>query len=169
MKLLVDAAYRVAQAMYHIAGVLLIVMMLIILADVVSRSLFGFTGGAVDVTFLGGIEMVNYTLLFTILFTLPYAVSKGQVIVDLFTNNLSERVKGVLAGVYTFGFGLLGIGMTTRFVEAAERVAMTGESTQDLLIPLSYIYGVTAFATGVLAVRGVLVALQQIMESVRAS
>ncbi|WP_211100216.1 TRAP transporter small permease [Azospirillum halopraeferens] len=169
MKLLADAAFRVAQAMYHIAGVLLILMMLIVLADVVSRSVFGFTRGSVDFTFLGGIELVNFTLLFTILFTLPYAVSKGQVIVDLFTNNLSERVKGVLAGIYTLGFGLLGIGMTTRFVEAAQRVALTGESTQDLLIPLTYIYGATAFATGVLAVRGVLVAVQQISESVRAS
>ncbi|MGQ9367951.1 TRAP transporter small permease [Azospirillum sp. ST 5-10] len=169
MKLLVDAAFRVAQALYFIAGVLLIVMMLVILADVVSRSAFGFTGGAVDVTFTGGIEIVSYVLLFMVLFTLPYAVARGQVIVDLFTNGLSERTKGVLAGVYTLGFGLMGIGMTIRFVESAERVAVTGDTTQDLLIPMTYIYGVTAFATAVLAARGVLVALQQIVESVKPS
>ncbi|MBP2315348.1 TRAP transporter small permease [Azospirillum soli] len=169
MRLLADAAYRVARAMYCVAGVLLIGMMLIILADVVSRTVFGMSRGAVDFTFVGGIEMVSYTLLFMVLFTLPYAVSRGQVIVDLFTNGLSERAKGVLEGIYTLGFGLIGIGMTTRFIETAERVAQTGESSQDLLIPLTYIYGVTAFATAVLALRGVMAALQQITESIRAS
>lgn len=169
MKILWDAVFRVAQAMYHIAGILLLAMVLVILVEVVVRSLFGATGGAVDFTFIGGIEIVNYTLLFTVLFTLPYAVSRGQVIVDLFTVGMNERLKGVLAGVYTFGFGLLGTGMTLRFIEATQSAAVSGQVTQDLQIPLAYIYGLTAFATSILALRGILVALQQIVESIKAS
>lgn len=160
-----DAAFRIAQALYHLAGVLLIAMMFIIMTDVVSRAVFGATDGAVDFTFTGGVEIVSYVLLFMVVFTLPYAVARGQVIVDLFTNGLSDRAKSVLAGVYTLGFGVIGFGMTIRFIEAAKQASLTGASTQDLLIPLSYIYAVTAFATAILAIRGALVALQQILES----
>lgn len=167
MKPVMAAVHRLARAMHLVSGVFLIAMMVIILVDVIGRAVFGATDGAVDITFTGGVELVSYSLLFMVLFTLPYSVSRGQVIVDLFTVGMSEKVKGVLAGVYTFGFGLLGLGMTIRFVEAVERVAATGEYSQDLHIPLFYIYAVTAFATGVLALRGVLVAVEQISESIK--
>lgn len=168
MKILDDAVFRVAQAMYFLAGALLLAMVAVILVEVVGRTLFGVTAGAVDFTFIGGIELVSYGLLFTILFTLPYAVSRGQVIVDLFTDGLSERVKGILAGVYTLGYGLLGAAMTVRFVESTQSVAASGQVTQDLLLPLSYIYGVTAVATAVLTLRAVMEAGRQILESVKA-
>ncbi len=169
MTLLGNAVYRIAQAMHQIAGAILILMMLVIMADVISRALFGATGGALDLTFIGGVEIVSYCLLFMVLFTLPFSVSRGQVIVDLFTNTMSERLKGILGGIYILGFGLLGTGMTLRFIEAAGKAAETGQVTQDLFLPLSVIYGVTAAATAVLALRGVLVAVQQIIESVKAS
>lgn len=169
MKILGDATYRIAQAMHQLAGAILIGMMTIILIDVVGRAVFGVTDGALDFTFVGGVEMVSYGLLFMVLFSLPFAVSRGQVIVDLFTGGMSERLKGILAGIYTMGFGLLGAGMTLRFIEAAQRVAASGEVTQDLHIPFSYIYGFTAVATGVLALRGFLSAVEQIVESVKAS
>lgn len=169
MKILGDAVFRVAQAMYFLAGALLLAMVTVILVEVIGRTLFGVTAGAIDLTFIGGIELVSFGLLFTILFTLPYAVSRGQVIVDLFTDGLSERTKGILAGVYTLGFGVLGAAMTVRFIESAHSVAASGQVTQDLLMPLSIIYGVTAFATAILALRGVLEAVRQILESVKAS
>jgi len=76
----------------------------------------------------------------------------------------SGDCKAVLAGIYTFGFGLLGIGMAVRFFQAVGRVAGTGETTQDPLIPMTFIYGATAFATTVLALRGILVALRQLQK-----
>lgn len=162
-----NAAHRVAHAMHVVSGILLLVMMFTVLVDVVTRTLFGASGGRIDLTFRGSVEIVSYGLLFMVLFALPYSVSRGQVIVDLFTEQLSDRLKAVLSGVYTFGFGLLGLGMSIRFFEATARVAETGETTQDLLIPMQYIYAVTAVATLVLAVRGTLVAIQELRESGR--
>lgn len=165
MRHAINAAHRLAHAMHVLSGVFLVVMMAAVLLDVVSRTLFGLTGGKVDFTFRGAVEVVSYGLLYMVLFALPYSVSRGQVIVDLFTEHMNERLKGILAGVYTFGFGLLGLGMAIRFFEAVGRVADTGETTQDLLVPMTYVYAVTAFATSVLALRGFLVAIEQIRES----
>lgn len=167
MKPIMDGAKKVAFYMHWISGVLLIVMMVTILLDVITRAVFGATKGSVDLTFNGGVEIVSYSLLFCIMFALPYSVRRGQVIVDLFTGGMSERLKGILAGVYTLGFGLLGFGMTVKFYEAVGRLSQSGETTQDLLIPMAYIYSVAAFAAAMLALRGLLVALQQFMDSGR--
>ena len=167
MNAIMNATHRVAHAMHVISGFLLLVMMFTVLFDVVSRTLFGASGGRIDLTFRGGVEIVSYGLLFMVLFALPYSVSRGQVIVDLFTEQLGDRLKAVLSGIYTFGFGLLGLGMSIRFFEATARVAETGETSQDLLIPMQYIYAVTAVATLVLALRGVLVAIEELRASAK--
>lgn len=167
MRVIMDAVRKVSFYMHWTSGVLLIVMMVTILCDVVSRAVFGATKGNVDLTFNGGVEIVSYSLLFCIMFALPYSVRRGQVIVDLFTEGMSEKLKGILAGVYTLGFGLLGLGMFVKFVEAYERLLMSGETTQDLLIPMHYIFAVATFAAAVLALRGLLVGLQQFIDSGR--
>lgn len=165
MKALAQIVHRVSYAMHLVSGALLIAMMVVVLADIVSRTMFGASGGAIDLTFRGGVELVSYGLLFLVLFALPYSVTRGQVIVDLFTEKLSTRTNAILAGIYTLGFGLLGVGMSIRFIEAVGRVAQSGETTQDLLIPLTWMYGVTAFATVMLALRGLVVGVQQVFES----
>lgn len=162
-----DAAHRLAHAMHVVSGVMLVFMVAIVLVDVATRFLFGTTEGALDLTFPGGVELVSYSLLFMVLFALPYSVSRGQVIVDLFTERLSERAKGVLAGAYLLGFALLGIGMAIRFYEAIWRTLETGETSQDLLIPLYYIFAIATFATAVLGLRGLLVAVQQMRDGGR--
>ncbi|NVK18875.1 MAG: TRAP transporter small permease [Methylocystaceae bacterium] len=167
MRAIMDGAKRIAFYMHWTSGVLLIVMMVTILIDVISRAVFGATKGSVDFTFNGGVEIVSYSLLFCIMFALPYSVRRGQVIVDLFTGAMSERLKGILAGIYTLGFALLGFGMATEFYKATGRLYQSGETTQDLLIPMFYIFAVATFAAAVLAVRGVLVAIQQFIDSGR--
>lgn len=167
MLILINTVKKLAYYMHVVSGFLLIVMMCTVLGDVISRSIFGASGGGLDLTFTGGVEIVSYSLLFMVLFSLPYSVRRGQVIVDLFTDGMSERLKGTLAGIYTLGFGLLGFGMAYRFYEAVGRLYESGETTQDLLIPMYYIFVVTTFGAAVLALRGVLVAIQQFMDSVR--
>jgi TRAP-type C4-dicarboxylate transport system permease small subunit len=81
--------------MHLLGGVFLITMMVVTLFDVFTRGLFSVTDGAVDWTILGGIELVKYSLLFTVLFILPHSVSRSQVIVDLFTERLQARTKKV--------------------------------------------------------------------------
>ena len=162
MRGVLRATERLALHMNRASGLLLVLMMAIVLADVVSRALFGATGGRLDLTFIGGVELVSYTLLFCVLFALPHAVRRGQVTVGLFTRGMSDRLKRVLAGVYTLGFGLFGLGMAVRLFGAVERLRATGETTQDLLVPMWIIYAVAALAATVLTIRGVLSALQQL-------
>lgn len=156
---------KVSFVMHSISGVILISMMLVTIADILTRSLFSYSDGSIDLTFLGGIELISYGLLFMVLFSLPYSVSRGQVIVDLFTENMSERVKEFLVGFYTFGFGLLGVGMSYGLYASMNRVAENGETTQDLLIPMSYVYGLAAFPAAMLALRGFLVSFDRIAKS----
>ncbi len=150
---------KMSYGMFLISGSLLVFMMLTILTDVISRSIFGLTKGSVDFTFVGAVELVSYGLLFCVLFSLPYSVAKSQVIVDLFTEKMNDRLKSILSGIYTLGFSLLGLAMSVQFFESIHKFTESGETSQDLLIPLQYIYMVTTFATAVLAIRGFLVAV----------
>ncbi len=165
MSFIHDIVKKVSHLMHILSGILLISMMLITMADIFSRMIFNGTDGSVDVTFLGGIELISYSLLFMVLFSLPYSVSRGQVIVDLFTEGMSDRLKEFLLGFYTFGFGLLGLGMTYGLYESMQRVAENGETSQDLLIPMSYIYGLAIIPAAMLAVRGFLVSFERIAKS----
>lgn len=152
MKLIVQIIERITHVMHSLGGVFLIAMMTVTLADVITRGIFTMTGGAVDLTFLGGIEMVQYSLLFTVLFILPHSVSRSQVIVDLFTERLQPRTKHALEGVYLFCFGLMGVGMSYSFYHHFSEAAATYETTLDLMIPLTYFYAVACFATVMLAI-----------------
>ncbi len=151
---------RATFSMHVFSGAILVSMMFITLADVISRGVFKLTDGSLDLTFIGGVELIKYGLLFTILFALPYSVGRSQVIVDLFTENMKARTKAILEGIYILGFFLLGSGMSYRFFLAIEHAEMSGETTQDLLIPLSYIYAVSSFATAMLALAALLISLR---------
>jgi TRAP-type mannitol/chloroaromatic compound transport system permease small subunit len=152
---LIDA---VADLMQLLSGVLIVAMMVTVLLDVTTRALFGLTDGGLDLTFIGGVELIKFGLLFTILFALPYCVDRSQVVVDLFTERLSERKKALLEGIYFLGYTLLGAAMTYRFYHAIGAAISSGETSQDLLIPMNYIYAITTFATALLAVRALLAA-----------
>lgn len=162
MKALLDVVRRIAYGLYLVAGVLLLVMVATVLYEIVSRSLFGISRGAIDITIRGGVEIVSYALLFMVLFALPYAVDRGQVVVDLFTESMGRHLAGLFAGVYTLGFALLGFGMSLRFYEGVGRLAMTGETTQDLLIPMTHIYAVASLATFLLGLRSLLIGIHEI-------
>lgn len=151
---------RLTFFMHVISGALLVSMMFVTLADVVSRALFEATDGSVDMTFIGGVELIKYGLLITILFALPHSLSRSQVIVDLFTDTFKTRTKSIMEGIYILGFVMLGSGMSYRFFQAIEEADMSGETTQDLLIPLSYFYAISSFATAVLAIAALSASLQ---------
>ncbi len=95
-----------------------------------------------------------------VLFALPHSVNRSQVIVDLFTDTLKTRAKATLEGLYLLGYVCLGAGMSYRFFLSIEEANMSGETTQDLLIPLSYLYAISSFATAILALAALMAALQ---------
>lgn len=151
---------RLIRAMHIMSGFVLISMMCITMSDIITRMLLKWTDGYVDFTFIGGVELVKYGLLILVLFALPYSVGRSQVIVDLFTEKLSERVKSIMEGFFMLCFVALGTGMSYRFFHAVEQAKMTGETTQDLFIPLYYLYGISSFATGMLAIASLLISLR---------
>lgn len=158
MKTLINLVNRAAHIAHLGAGFILVSMMFITLADVITRAVFNFTDGSIDLTFVGGIELIKFGLLFAILLTMPHSVAKSQVIVDLFTEKMNHRVKIYLEAFYNLGFALLGAGMSVRFFDAIESAALTGETTQDLQIPLEYIYMGVVVATALLAIRALIIA-----------
>ncbi len=165
MLIIKQSINRLAYIMHIISGTLLVGMMLVTLIDVVTRTLYGLSDGAVALTFIGGVELIKYCLLFTVLFTLPQSVGDSQVIVDLFTDTMSERIKTYLESFYLLGFALLGAGMTYRFYMAIEDAILSGETTQDLLIPMAWIYRLVVFATSILTLRCLLLTWELIHSS----
>lgn len=156
---LVDA---ICRGMLWISAMMLTAMMLVVLADVITRALFRLTDGSFDLTFNGGIELVRFALLFAILYALPWCVDRSQVVVDLFTENLSDRSKAVLDTLCFAGYTLLALGMSIRFWHAVESSHISGETTQDLMFPMSYIFVATLIGTAMLALRSLMLTGSQI-------
>jgi TRAP-type mannitol/chloroaromatic compound transport system permease small subunit len=142
---------RLTSIMHTISGIVLIGIMFVTLADVIGRALFEATDGKVDFTFIGGVELTKYGLLVAVLFALPHSLSRSQVIVDLFTDTFKTRTKSILEGLYMLCFALLASGMSFGFFHSIGEAQQSGQTTQDLLIPLYYLYAISAFATAVLA------------------
>lgn len=157
MNPLVRLVDTVCQLLMRLSGLMVVAMMAIVLVDIVTRALFRFSDGRIDITFIGGIELVKFSLLFSILYALPWCVDRAQVVVDLLTENLSDRGKALLESIYFAGYALLGTGMSLRFWEASQGALMSGETSQDLLLPMAYIYGATLVGTLLLALRSMLV------------
>ena len=163
MKGLFKAIDAVALILYWISGLLLVVMMLTVVADVLCRILFDLSNESINWTFIGGIEIVKYSLLFSMLCAFPYAVDKGQIVVDLFTHSWSTTTLRWFDGFYTLMLGVLGGLLSWRFFLAGEEAALSGELTQDLLLPMEPIYLLAAIPLAVLAVRGFSCALKNVL------
>jgi len=137
-----------------LGGICLVSMMVSVLADISTRTLFGLTDGAVDLTFTGSFELVRYGLLFAMVFSMPYCLDRGQVVVELFTEGFSVTAKARIAAFFTLFFGIFGGLMCYRLLHSAGAARLTGETTQDLLVPMSSIYTVAALGMAMLALRG---------------
>jgi len=160
---------KITYWMQVLSGALVVLMMVTVLLDVVSRFVVRVSNGSLNVSFIGAIEIVKFSLLFAIFFALPYFVDRSQVVVDLFTEKLSDRSKWSLDIIYYSGYAVLGAGMCSQFYQSAVRTSLSGQTTQDLLIPMSYIYGVITFATLILTLRSLLVAQSYFVKALRSS
>lgn len=149
---------RLAYLLSLVGGAVLIFSMAAVLADVGTRTVFGMTGGNVDLTFRGSYEIVRYGLLISIAYALPYALKDGQVIVDLFTDRMSDANKNRLAGLYVFFFGVFGFVLSKGLWDSIQRFQMSGETSQDFGISLTVYYSAALVGTLMLGVRGLTVA-----------
>lgn len=61
MDVLTRFADFIALLMYRISGIFIFSMMLLIVTDVAVRTVFSLSNGNIDLTFTGGIELVNFS------------------------------------------------------------------------------------------------------------
>lgn len=142
-----------------VAGASLLAMLLVTIADVASRYLYRLTDGGLAWSVVGSVELVSYLMLFALLAAMAANVEKAQVIVEVFSHRLSDKIKAYLAGGYLLGFvalgGVVGIGLWGSAVGAT----IHGEVTQDLRLPMGPIYWVAAGLSMVLSLRSLLHAI----------
>lgn len=162
MRNLIDWIRNLSLGFNVIGGIALILTMVVVLAEILTRTLFGITGGSVDLTFTGSFELVRHGMLITFAYSMPYCLARGQVVVDIFTDSWSNRLKSVISGFYTLLFGIFGFLMTYRMIESAHVAIQSGETTQDLALPMSTIYYITAIGMFMLGLRGFAIAWEEI-------
>lgn len=161
MRNLIDWIRKFSLGFNIIGGTALILTMVIVLIEVLTRTIFGLTGGAVDLTFNGSFELVRHGMMITFAYSMPYCLARGQVVVDIFTDSWSNRVKSILSGFYTLLFGIFGFLMTFRLIESAHTASMSGETTQDLALSMDTIYYIAAVGLFMLGLRGFALAWEQ--------
>src|SRR5690625_1317644 len=152
----------IARLLFLVAGCMLTAMMLIITIDVIARTVFGLSGGAIRGVVWGGVELVRYALLFTILCTLPAVVERGQVVVESFTVWMSPRSKRALFAIYLLGFCGFGAVLAHGWYSSGLIAQRSGVTTQDLGVPMAPLLFAAAACAAVLAVRSFICALRSL-------
>ncbi len=136
-----------------VAGIALVALLGVTIADVSTRYLYRLTEGAIALHVSGSVELVSYLMLFSLLAAMAANVEKSQVVVEAFSHGLSPTLKNRLHGVYLLGFAALGLILFLGLVDSAASAARHGEVTQDLRIPMGPIYYAAAVLSLLLGLR----------------
>ncbi|MCZ0927499.1 TRAP transporter small permease subunit [Halomonas janggokensis] len=142
-----------------VAGVALISLLAVTIADVSTRYLSKLTEGAIAFRVSGSVELVSYLMLFSLLAAMAANVEKSQVVVEAFSHGLPAPLKTRLHGVYLLGFAALGVVLFFGLLDSAASAARHGEVTQDLRIPMGPVYYLAAFLSILLGIRSAIHAL----------
>lgn len=156
MSSLERASHWLALVCRFVAGIALLALLAVTIADVGTRYLSRLTEGAVDLRVSGSVELVSYLMLFSLLAAMAASVEKSQVVVEAFSHGLPSRIKNRLHGVYLLGFAALGLVLFIGLFESAAAAARHGEVTQDLRLPMGPIYAVAAGLSLLLGLRSLL-------------
>ncbi|MDR9440277.1 MAG: TRAP transporter small permease subunit [Halomonas sp.] len=136
-----------------VAGIALVALLGVTIADVSTRYLSRLTEGAIALRVSGSVELVSYLMLFSLLAAMAANVEKSQVVVEAFSHGLSPTLKNRLHGVYLLGFTALGLILFLGLVDSAASAARHGEVTQDLRLPMGPIYYAAAVLSLLLGLR----------------
>lgn len=157
--ILLRASHWLALFCRLVAGLALVGLLAVTIADVSTRYLSRLTEGVIAFRVSGSVELVSYLMLFSLLAAMAANVEKSQVVVEAFSHGLPEKLKTRLQGVYLLGFVALGLVLFMGLLDSASGAARHGEVTQDLRIPMGPIYYLAAFLSLLLGVRSALHAL----------
>ncbi|MFY0991713.1 TRAP transporter small permease [Halomonas sp. C05BenzN] len=150
---------QLARLCQLVAGLALLALMGVTITDVLMRLVFRLSGGALNWSVVGSVELVSYLMLFALLAAMAASVERSQVVVEAFSHGLSPTLKERLGGFFLLGFVILGVVMTIGLWQEAETAALRGQVTQDLRIPMGPIYQFAALLCALLALRSLLHAL----------
>ncbi|MBB3331728.1 TRAP-type C4-dicarboxylate transport system permease small subunit [Halomonas campaniensis] len=153
------ASHWLALVCRVVAGVALVALLAVTIADVGTRYLYRVTEGAIALRVMGSVELVSYLMLCSLLAAMAANVEKSQVVVEAFSHGLSPTLKNRLHGVYLLGFAALGLLLFQGLVDSAAAAARHGTVTQDLRLPMGPIYHVAAALSLLLGARALLHAL----------
>nr|WP_300309542.1 TRAP transporter small permease subunit [Halomonas sp.] len=153
------ASHWLALLCRLIAGVALVALLAVTIGDVSTRYLYRLTEGAIALRVTGSVELVSYLMLYALLAAMAANVEKSQVVVEVFSHGLPDRLKHRLHGVYLLGFAALGLVLCFGLLESATAATQHGEITQDLRLPMGPIYLVAALLSLLLGLRSLLHAL----------
>ncbi len=156
MALLIKISTLISRLCQFIGGISLIIIVVATIADVVTRYIFKLTGGELGFTIKGSVEIVSYFMLFALLAAFAAFVERSQIIVDVFTQNMSQAVKGYMMGVFMMGFFVIGLVFTWGLYESALDAIVFGKVTQDLRLSMMPIYAISAFLSLLLAIRALI-------------
>jgi TRAP-type C4-dicarboxylate transport system permease small subunit len=142
-----------------VAGVSLVALLGVTIADVVTRYLYRLTEGVIALRVVGSVELVSYLMLFSLLSAMAANVERSQVVVEAFSHGLSPSLKNRLHGIYLLGFTALGLVLFIGLLDSASSAAQHGGVTQDLRIPMGPIYYVAAVLSLLMGLRSLIHAL----------
>lgn len=157
--LLERASHWLALVCRVIAGVALLALLTVTIADVGTRYLYRLTEGVIALRVTGSVELVSYLMLCALLAAMAANVEKSQVVVEAFSHGLAPAIKHRLHGFYLLGFAALGLALFLGLFESATAAARHGEVTQDLRLPMGPIYQAAAVLSLLLGVRSLIHAL----------
>ena len=153
---LTKISHFISRLCQLLGGISLIVIVLTTMLDVIARYIFKLTGGEFGFTVKGSVEIVSYFMLFALLAAFAAFVERSQIIVDVFTQNMPQSIKGYLMGICMLGFFGIGIVFTWGLYESAIDAIEFGKVTQDLRISMMPIYLISAFLSMLLAIRSLI-------------
>ncbi len=119
-----------SRFMSRIASVILFLMMILTILDVVLRKL-------ASKSILGTVELTEFMLVILVFFSLAQTeVLDGHVKVDLVMSRFSARVQGLMDMLTQFVCFVLSLLITWSSLDYSEKMRLSEEVTQDLLIPV---------------------------------
>lgn len=151
MRSLVRVADVLADASRILSEVAMVVLFAVVAASVLTRIVFDATDGAVNLIFGSGIELSAYALLVLVMAALPGGYRAGMVRVDILIGNLPAPLSRLLEAAWSVVSILFGAALVYLFAHKTIETFERGDTTQDLAIPMYFIYGFVTLAAAVFA------------------
>lgn len=148
---MVRAVRLVADSFNVLAAAAVVFLMLNVAGAVLVRTVHALTGGVVNLIWAGSIEMAGLALNVIVFAALHRTFVVGAIKVDLFTQSLPHVLQRLIDGAFGLVYAVFAGGMTWQYYHATLTTFERGDATQDLLIPLFYIYAFLTVASAALA------------------